>query len=267
MDQRSLSNRILLLLVTALLCSCAGTEKFLGSQPSTHLPTGVAIVLDPSIKDDIKVHCLESTSISYTDTTVKGAECLYVSADVSALPSVTLTKETRNAIVGTLVSISDINCSTFLHRAFANRAGLDYTKTLSQDLATAASAGTAFVSAPVSAGMSAANLLIGKSIDSFNATYYQQQTFQAMESAIASARQEGLATINTHEAQDIDTYTATQALADIRQYDDDCSFKNGLAKLNAIATNAQSNATDLKAKVVSAPADQKATVLSQGLHK
>jgi uncharacterized protein YfcZ (UPF0381/DUF406 family) len=260
------------LFVTAPACiaSCGGTETFLRSQPATHIPSGSAITVDSSIKDFLKIHCLQSSSIKYTDTGSTGAECLYISADVSALAGATLTPELRLSVVDTLLSISDLNCSTFLHRAFANRAGLDYTKTLLQDLATAASAGTAFVSAPVSAGLSGTNLVLGKGIDTFNSTYYQQQTFQAMESAIDSARQIVLATINTHESAKKEgttesSFTTAQALADIRDYDDACSFKNGLAKLNEIATNAKTNATTVKNKVqAEADPNSKAQILSGG---
>jgi hypothetical protein len=225
--------------------------------------------VDSSIKDFLKVHCLQTSSIKYTDSGPTGAECLYISADVSALAGAKLTSDQRLSVVDALLSISDINCSTFLHRAFANRAGLDYTKTLLQDLTTAASAGTAFVSAPVSAGLSGTNLILGKGIDTLNATYYQQQTFQAMESAIDSSRQMVLATINTHENAKKEgttdsSFTTAQALADIRDYDDACSFKNGLAKLNEIATNAKNSAGAVKNQVQAEPDPAKKAQIAAG---
>jgi hypothetical protein len=200
-------------IVVLAVVACAGTEQYLRAQPSTHFPTGESLELPTGLDRLMTLHCLMSSKIKYEDTTNNGGsssgspmtekECLYISADVGHLPSAQVDKPTRNQVIDTLVSISDINCSTFLHRAFANRAGLDYTKTLLQDLATAASAGTAAVSAPVSAGLSGTNLLVGKSIDTFNATYYLQQTFQAMESAIDSSRQSVRAQILSREAYEV----------------------------------------------------------------
>jgi hypothetical protein len=266
-----------------LVAACAGTEEYLRSTPATHFPTGQSLTLDTNLSEIMTLHCLKTSKIKYEDTSGPGSkeeECLYISASITKFAAADSSARIRNHAIDTLLSVSDINCSTFLNRAFANRAGLDYTKTLLQDLATAGSAGVATVSAPLSAGLSGTNLLVGKSVDTFTATYYVQQTFQAMETAIDASRQTVRAQILSHEAVPVpssapdsvasapeasgphasapdasapspQTYSFADALAEIREYDDACSIKGGLAKLNTAATNSKKTAQQCVASVKS----------------
>lgn len=236
----------------AALTGCGGTEQYLRSEPATHFATATSLTLSDDVGKYLQLHCIKASKIKYSDKNGKSSECLYVSADASAFPAATLEPTVRNKIVHTLLAVSDMNCSTFLHRAFANREGMDYSKTLLQDFATAVSAGTAAVSAPLSAGLSGANLVVGKSVDTLTATYYMQQTFQAMETAIDGARKDTRALIAAHEAQDEETYSPAEALADIRRYDDDCSIKGGLAKLALAAQASQKSSVATQAAVATA---------------
>lgn len=144
----------IILFFSISLGGCANTAKYLRSEPSTHFPAGTSLNLPENISPYLKLHCIKAEEIKYEGEETANStnsQCLYVSADVSKLSSSPPDPTIRNQIISTLVSISDMNCSTFLHRAFANRSGFEYGKKLFQDIATATSAGTATIAAPFSA--------------------------------------------------------------------------------------------------------------------
>ena len=223
------------LLSIVVATGCASTAKYLRSQPSTHFPTKTLLALPNDIQPYLKLHCISAEEIKYDDLDATNSQCLYISADASLLASASLDQTKRNSIIDTILSISDMNCSTFLHRAFANRAGFDYSKKLFQNIATATSAGTAFISPPVSAAIGGINLVVGTGIDDFNSTYYFEKTFEAMEAAIQAERAQRRALIDARKVSP--TYSMVEALGDVRTYDDACSIKSGLARLIGTAEN------------------------------
>jgi hypothetical protein len=254
-----------LMVFTALLIlgGCASTSHYLRVTPTTHFSKSRGLQLPPSVSEFLTLHCLRWEGIEDDDKTREVAkesnsannQCMYLSADVTLLDSRDLQIQERNKIVRALITISDMNCSTFLHRAFANRAGLDYGKKFFQDLTTAISAGTASVSAPLSAAIDVANLVVGKGIDTFNATYYFDKSFQAMEAAIVAERAQRRAYITARLAKP--DYLISDALGDIRVYDDACSFRAGLASLNNVAEAKKTDAEKGKASVELAEDSQK----------
>lgn len=119
---------------------------------------------------------------------------------------------------------------------------MDLSKQLFGDLATGFSAITAFNTPGVSAALinSLGNLIVGKSVESFNTQYYFDKTFQALESAITAQRLDVSRKIIAKQAKaksktDPVSYGVVQALSNIRAYDDACSIKAGLARLVQLA--------------------------------
>jgi len=235
------------LFMMVFLSGCGSSSKYMRSEPSTHFPTKQTMKLPDDIKEYLNLHCTKSEEIKYEDSDSSNSECMYISVDASAATGASLDNQKVVKIVNYLTSVSDLNCSTFLHRAFANKAGMDYTKNLLQDLATGVSAGLVTVSAPASAALDGVNLIVGKSIDNFNTTFYFDKTFQAMEAAIESERAQKRAYIFARKSDT--TYTFVEALADIRAYDDACSIKKGLSHLINIAENNKQQVDTKKAKV------------------
>jgi hypothetical protein len=243
--------------LSLILEGCANTAEYLRSQPVTHFPANTTIAVPEELKNLLVLHCMKDQTTAYVENGTQTTECLYVSADASKITStLKLQDETtvRDKAITFLTSLSDMNCSNFLHRAFANRAGLDFTKSFIADLSTGASAGTAFTNPAISAALSISNLVVGKGVDSFNATYYFDKTFQALESAIIAERLRiktyilaKQAQTNANAQKGVVKYEIVQALSDVRQYDDACSIKAGLAQLVQLA-DAKKN-DDQKTKI------------------
>jgi hypothetical protein len=260
---------ILLTSLVVLVAGCANTAEYLRSQPVTHFPAAATVKVPDELKSLLVLHCMKDQDTSYSEKNTTTKECLYVSADASNITS-TLPKTEEAAVrdkaITFLTSLSDLNCSNFLHRAFAQKAGLDFTKSLISDLSTGASAGTAHASPSTSAALSIANLVVGKGVESFNATYYFDKTFQALESAIAAERLRIKTYITAKQAQAADPksrvkYELVQAISDVRAYDDACSIKSGLSQLVQLADSKKRD--DERTKVqVELSADPPATARS-----
>ncbi|MDO8040312.1 hypothetical protein [Janthinobacterium sp. SUN137] len=227
-----------------LLSGCAGTAEYLRSQPVTHFPSAASIAVPENLDRLIKLHCMRDQTADYVDSGGGPTkECLYVSADASQLTKTLLpdaATSTRNSAISFLISLSDLNCSNYLQRAFANKAGLDFTKNLIGDVTTAVSAGTVFVSPQLSSALSVTNLVVGKGVETFNSSYYFDKTFQALESAIMAQRIRVKTYIMAKQLRvnspgSVDNYDMSQALSDIRLYDDSCSIKAGLSQLVQLA--------------------------------
>jgi hypothetical protein len=139
-------------------------------------------------------------------------------------------------------------------RLSACRAGLDFSKTFTTDLATGISAAAAHAHPSVAAGLSVGTLLVGKGVDSFNATYYYEKTFQALKSVITANRQEVRRQVFARQAKARETvnpvpYSVTEAISDIREYDDSCSIMSGLDKLVQVAGQQQTKEEQNKRNV------------------
>jgi len=228
------------------------------SQPVTHFPATQTVAVPTELQGLITLHCMKDQETSYVENGTATRECLYVSADASNITSTlkdAKTDETvRDKAITFLTSLSDMNCSNFLHRAFANKAGLDFTKSFISDLATGVSAGTAHANPATSAALSVGNLIVGKGVESFNATYYYDKTFQALEAAVTAERTRIRTYILAKQVKSKDTknqvkYEVVQALSDIRAYDDACSIKAGLAQLVQLADNKKKEDANTKLQV------------------
>jgi hypothetical protein len=173
----------------------------------------------------------------------------------------------RDKAIAYLLGVSDSNCSNFLDRAFANKAGLDISKSLASDMATGVSALTAFNTPAISAGLGLTNLVVGKTVDNVNATFYFDKTFQAFEAAVITERTRIKSDIiNRQASRPVSStdgsavqYGLFEAMTDIRTYDDACSMRVGLSKLVETASAQKKAQTDQ-----SSLADNKATAASLG---
>jgi hypothetical protein len=150
----------------------------------------------------------------------------------------------RNIYASFLLNLSDQNCSTFLGRAFANKSSFDTGRNIMQDVITGSTAAAANASPPAAAGLSLANLIIGKSVDNVNSTFYFEKTFQALAAAIGWQRELVLVDIEKMKTEQYDIRPIYDILAAVRKYDDACSIRVGLAKLQELAQEVKQNKKD-----------------------
>lgn len=167
------------------LSGCSNTASYLRSQPVIFFPNTPTNIKTP-LGLDITLNCI--TPEESTSKTSPPNQCRYLSTDLSQLPADFNSDTSSHKVISFLLSISDFNCSNFLNRAFANKAGMDFSKNMLSNLATGVSAGTVFVNPSLSAILNVSNLVATSGVESFNATYYYDKTFQAMETAIISER-------------------------------------------------------------------------------
>jgi hypothetical protein len=262
--------------MAALLAGCAGSARYLRSQPTAYYtePASTITLADADLSGLFKVKCMKAQSADPLVTAdQQSPQCLYVAVDASQVRTDTsVSRSVRDKAIAYLIGVSDSNCSNFLDRAFANKAGLDISKSLASDAATGVSALTAFNTPAVSAGVGLANLVIGKTVDNVNATFYFDKTFQAFEAAIVTERTRMKSDIINRQASRPTTsddssavqYGLFEAMADLRAYDDACSMRVGLSKLVETASaqkkaqTDQSSIADNEATARSLPAAKKA---------
>jgi hypothetical protein len=248
------------ILLVITLSGCASTAEHLRSQPVAHLPPSASIPVPADLQPYVELSCTRAQDTDFAKDGKATAECLYASVDASKLAASVPPGNpgVRDKALNFLIGISDMNCSNFLHRAFANKAGLDFTKSFMGDLATAVSAGTAHANPTISAAVGVGNLVIGKGVESFNATYYYEKTFQALKSVIMANRLGIKRQIIAKQAAAVNAaavpYDLTQAISDIREYDDACSIMNGLDELVQVAGTKKSDEEAAK-KTVEISAD------------
>jgi hypothetical protein len=246
------------------MAGCANTAEYMRSRPSTYFQVdpqgertaeaprtdGAAVAAPvPDRLPQVSLRCTQAQDLAIKTPDGKNQqECLYVSADVTTLVSTPGTPEQTEEAIDFLIGVSDMNCSNYLHRVFANKAGMDFTDNLVANLTTSAATATAHIDPTVSAALGVANLVVGNSMDAFNSTYFMDKTFQALEAAINAERQRIKAIIiakrATANSQSVTRrYGLVQALSDLRAYDDACSFKAGLNALVSIAESEQAERT------------------------
>lgn len=249
--------------LAAILSGCSSTAQHLRSQPAMYFPPAAKIVVPEDIKQYVDLRCMRVQDMNSAVGSTLGQECIYASADAAALTATPTSDAVRNKTINFLIGVSDMNCSNFLHRAFANKAGLDFTKTFASDMATGISAGTAHASPAISAAVGVGNLIIGKGVDSFNATYYYEKTFQALKSVIAAKRSSIKSQIIAKQSQSNEQGTAVRyalgdAISDIREYDDACSIMNGLDQLVQVAGTEQKkeDAAKKSVEIATNPAEE-----------
>jgi hypothetical protein len=244
--------------VTVFLAGCASTANYVHSTPSTlFVDSQLALPASETLKDKIQLQCMRyQDHNNLPDAPRNLRECLYVTTDASKLlASASKDIAERDEVISYLTAISDFNCSNFMMRAFALRTGMDASKSFLSDLATGASAGTAFSTPALSAGLSLSNLVVGKGVDAITGAYYFGETFSAMESLISAERMRIKRYIRSRQAtvdNKFPAYDLRAALSDIRDYDDACSIKFGLGKLKQ---NADKVKTDESAKKIDSELD------------
>lgn len=223
---------VLIALLTISSFACASTDRWLRPPTMTEPPLALDNV-------PIKTKCADPKN------------CIYYTVELTAAPT---TPDGRDQVTDYLRFIADRNCETFMSRAFANRSGAEATRNVAKDLSTGLAAGTAYALPAVSVGFGFANLLGGTVVDNVNATYYLKETFPALKSAIATARERQLASIATKRTTDDGTPTSLtkypfwQAVDDIEHYAHLCSFDAAVSELNAHAATAQVTATNERIK-------------------
>lgn len=229
------------------LSGCANVAEKLRSQPVAHYPVGDTSGYVGDIgkaEAKIRFFCMEASGDSDGAKDAKGQaaqSCSYASAAYTDIVNFRSKDPVEvDRALDSLVSMSDLNCSNYMHRVFSNRALTDFSGTLSEDLLTSAATATAHIEPTAAAALGVANLVVGKSMDAFHSTYFLDKTFQALEAAINGERQRILATIIAKRAKAKATpaafaYGPVEALSDLRAYDDACSFKAGLNVLVSLA--------------------------------
>lgn len=235
------------LIIVASLSGCANVDRYLRPEGAFYFP-------QPSNVDDLKVelvagntirlNCLDKDGEAVTKSKLNQSElqCLYFSADVtdvisgfkiSPSPALDLA-QSRNYMVSFLMNLAGQNCETFLNRAFANKSSLDTTKNAFQDILTGASAASATAAPPAAAGLSLANLVLGKSVDNINSTFFFEKAFQAIGSAIYLERTDIRDQMLRKFSHSYMQYTIFDALGDVRRYESACSIRVGVSKLQSL---------------------------------
>ncbi|TCS72148.1 hypothetical protein EDC61_10663 [Sulfuritortus calidifontis] len=228
-------------LIAALsLTGCANTSEWLSSEPVTHYktdPASAKLNAPGWVGENLTLTCMKRNDNRMVDE-AKQQECLYISVEASSLSKVAdkvADKGKKRELVDFLVSVSDMNCSTFMHRVFANKGGMDFSKGVMSDLANAISAGTVHANPATSATFSGANIILGHTVDNLASAYYLNKSFQALEAAILAERTEQKTAILKRLKAANEPYSLYAILSDIRSYDDACSFRGGLSRLAKLA--------------------------------
>jgi hypothetical protein len=196
---------------------------------------------------DIEIRCVRTPDLLNSDTAgngkVKRPQCLYLAIDWQDVLRQPIRNDLeRNRIVDLLMNISDSNCTTFMSRVFANKAGLDATRNTGKDIATALAAGTATVASGFSSGIGLFNLVGGTAIDNLNAVLFSEKTFQVISSAIKTERLTTRRSLMEGRSRDLARYSYLEALGDVQAYDQACSLQRGLERLAELANEKQSEA-------------------------
>lgn len=140
------------------------------------------------------------------------------------------------------MNISDGNCTTFLHRFYATKAGWDAAHGTGKDIATAIAAGTAKVASGFSGAIGLANLAGGTAIDNIDKSYYSEKTIQAITAAIKSLRATSKKRVMDGAAREITDYSYFEALNDLENFDNDCSLQRGIEQIAELANSASIDA-------------------------
>lgn len=231
------------------MCGCASTGVYLGSDPGMHVPPinrQVDVPIDPELEGLIDVRSVDMHGALAGDSST--GRSLYLSVDITgvlARPNLGLEvgddidkrlRERRNDVIDVLLFVSDFNAETYLSRAFANRAFIDASNNVLQNVASGLSSGAAMVSPQASAAIGLSALVIGSAADEISSAFYLNQTFQAMETVIRTERALQRRAIKRRmQTLSYAEYTLHDALSDIRVYSETCSIRAGLQGLSKVA--------------------------------
>jgi len=235
------------ILLLALVTGCANSDRVLRPEHVTYVPWEEKGKEVPLAKDHVvNLKCLDKRFPGEGSEPVsEGNRCLYYAVDERNIfenfgtkPASAELAGVRNTYISFLMNLSEHNCTTFLNRAFASKSVLDTSAGTFNDVLTGLSAATANAQPHAAAGLGVANLIIGKTVDNVNSTYYFEKTFQALASSIHAEREERKQSVLKRYTEDIRTFTIYDALAAVHRYDNACSIRVGLEKLQGIAQDA-----------------------------
>jgi hypothetical protein len=158
----------------------------------------------------------------------------------------------RNRIIDVLLKVSDENCSSFLQSLFLTKSTSDSTYSMGRDLLTGGAAAAAVTSPPAAVGMSFANLLL-RSYEAVNSTFFLDSAYQSLDSAIRLDRAEKLRELMSScrrpspgSSASYDSCTISEAMRLVRGYDDACSLRAGVNKLQSLV-HLQENREEVEA--------------------
>lgn len=249
MSYHTLAAPLVIACTLAALAGCASTSVYLGSDPGMHVPPiagELEIPIDPELAGLIDIRSIDMHGNVTTDHS--SGRSLYLSVDLTgvlARPNLGLEdgdaldlrlRDRRNDIMSVLLFVSDFNAETYLSRAFANRAFIETGNSVLQDVLAGISTGAATVSPPAAGAVSLSALVIGSAAEQVNASFYLNQTFQAMETVIRTER--ALLRREIRRRMNVlpyDQYALHDGLTDIRRYSELCSVRAGLQGLARVA--------------------------------
>ena len=136
-------------------------------------------------------------------------------------------------IVIYVANVADQNCSKFLDRLSSSKDSLDFSKTALSDTATAAAAGTAFVTPLGAAVISTASLLTNKGAENLAHTYFGGQLIPAIKNNVIDAR-------TAYRSKYIDKdqpNTMAKLIHVFDEYDKTCSVQTAIDNLNNSTTS------------------------------
>jgi hypothetical protein len=258
------------LALSGALTSCAPVENALRAQPSAFIGTGFAtdntsgagLIRTELFGGNVHVFCVEDDGDTQALVPLNEGDAfnpsMFVTVDISQLlktlsdaksGSVTITESAtdlskrRDDIVKFLIYISDHNCNLYLNRIFALNKTRHAIVGLGKNMVTAGTAGTAFISPPIAAGLGLFNLLGGALSDQIDQNFYSSDTFEALEAVISSTRlAQKKVILDALSANPVDDttgkskYAIMDALNDIQAYDAMASFRGALQAIQDKAT-------------------------------
>lgn len=250
--------RLVLIGCFVLISGCAGTATLLSPDNTSYFPVDDFTTPEP-LKKYLVYTCTEAVDSTFAPRSTnqrrlvsssregQPRRCLYT--DVKGDKLVAMDYELSEAeltkfkplVIDLLISLSEKNCSAYKQRVLANRIGTEMTRSVFSDFSAAASAGTAFSTPALSAGLSIFNLLVGTYTDRATESYFLGQTFQTLEALIDRPREQILT--NIEERRKDPDYSIASALKDIDKARQACSLNGALKELTEYLRKAEQEAT------------------------
>jgi hypothetical protein len=204
----------------------------------------------PPVPGQLEVKCVRLSNLLNREESAadqrqrqEPAQCIYMSADMQKVFEQPIrNKQERNRVVFLLMNISDANCTTYLHRFYATRAGWDAAHGTGKDVATAIASGTAKVAGGLSSVVGLVNLAGGTAIDNIDKSYYSEKTIQAITAAIKSLRASSKKLLLDSSGKELSEYSYFQAINDLEDFDHSCSLQRGIEQIAELANNASLDA-------------------------
>lgn len=212
------------------LFSCASSARYMVAQPAVQASTLAEDGLPASLKGRVTMKCMVKDDVN----------CIYTAVVYDhAATFANVSKADRNALGYVLLTTASDNCSWFLNRVFANRAGVSGIRDGIKNLMTGAAALTAKASPAVSASLGFANLFADSTVRSLDANEYASKTYDAIESGIKAQRNKTETEILEKLSAEIDKYPVGALLLDMSRLKDECTVTSGIRTLQSSATTAE----------------------------